>query len=222
MDAVHHLYADKPQAYFAGARDAEVADLLAPSPSGPVGRALELGCGGGATLARLKARGLVGWGAGIEISDAAAARAAEVLDLVIAGNVETLADRDIPGDLDLVVCLDVLEHLVDPWSVLRRLAAKLRPGGAVIACIPNIRHVGTLLPLLLRGRFDYAESGTLDRGHLRFFTRASAVDLFAQAGLTVTRVDAPLLGKSALLNALSLGLARDLCAYRYLIRAEKA
>jgi len=67
MDAVHHLYAGKPETYFAGARDAEVADLL----PAPVSRALELGCGGGATLARLKARGLVGWGAGIEISDAA-------------------------------------------------------------------------------------------------------------------------------------------------------
>ena len=216
MDAVRDLYSDKPIGYFANARDAEVVPLL----PGAVERALELGCGEGATLARLKERGLVRWAAGIEIAPAAAEQARAHLDQVVTGNVESLPDRDLPGDLDLVLCLDVLEHLIDPWAVVRRLKAKLRPGGAVIACIPNIRHLGTLGPLLLNGRFDYASSGTLDRGHLRFFTRASVRALFEEAGFAVTRIDAPVLGKSALLDTITLGFARDLCAYRFLIRAE--
>jgi hypothetical protein len=37
----------------------------------------------------------------------------------------------------------------------------------------------------------------------------------------VNRIDAPVAGKSALLNALTLGLARDLCTYQFRIRAEK-
>jgi len=216
MDAVRDLYSGKSAEYFTGTRDAEVAPLLA----GPADRALELGCGEGATLAALKRRGLVGWAAGIEIAAAAAAVARTRLDRVVAGNVESLPDAELPRDLDLILCLDVLEHLVDPWTVLRRLAATLRPGGAVIACIPNIRHLGTLAPLLFAGRFDYGESGTLDRGHLRFFTRGSARALFEQAGLAVARIEAPVAGRSALLDALTLGLARDLCAYRFLIRAE--
>lgn len=216
MDALRELYSDKPPGYFANARDIEVGPLL----SGAVDRALELGCGEGATLARMKERRLVRWAAGVEIAPDAAERARTHLDHVITGNIESVPDRELPDELDLVLCLDVLEHLIDPWSVVRRLAARLRPGGAIIACIPNIRHLGTLGPLLLNGRFDYASSGTLDRGHLRFFTRASARALFEQAGLAVTRIEAPVIGKSALLDMLTLGFARDLCAYRFLIRAE--
>jgi 2-polyprenyl-3-methyl-5-hydroxy-6-metoxy-1,4-benzoquinol methylase len=217
MDPLQTLYAAKPAVYFANARDAEVVPLLTQAAE----RALELGCGEGATLVRLKERGLVRWAAGIEIEPGAADRARVHLDQVTAGNIESLEDSAIPSDLDLVLCLDVLEHLVDPWLVVKRLAARLRPGGAIIACIPNLRHVGTLLPLALKGRFDYAEAGTLDRGHLRFFTRSSVTDLFQQAGLAIARIDAPVAGKSALLNLLTLGMARDVCAYRYFIRAEK-
>jgi SAM-dependent methyltransferase len=217
MDTVRHFYDTKPPAYFANARDIEIAPML----EKPCERALELGCGDGATLARLKQQGRIGWAAGIEINTAAAASARSLLDVVLAGNIESLPDAALPNDLDLVLCLDVLEHLVDPWSTLKRLAARLRPGGLAIASIPNIRHVGTLAPLLLNGRFDYAQDGALDRGHLRFFTRRSAQALFEDAGLRVNRIDAPVAGKSALLNALTLGFARDLCAYQFLIRAEK-
>lgn len=217
MDPLRDLYSAKPAGYFANARDAEVVPLL----NLPADRALELGCGDGATLGRLQERGIVRWAAGIEIDADAADRARARLDQVLVGNVEAMPDEALPVDLDLILCLDVLEHLVDPWAVVRRLAKCLRtPGGVLIACIPNIRHIGTLLPLLLDGRFDYAEAGTLDRGHLRFFTRATIQDLFQQAGLRVTRIDAPVMGKSALLDKLTLGLARDLCAYRYFVRAE--
>jgi SAM-dependent methyltransferase len=217
MDPLRELYSAKPAGYFANARDADVVPLL----TQPAERALELGCGDGATLARLKQLGLVRWAGGIEIDANAAERAGTNLDQVIAGNIESLDDAALPADLDLVLCLDVLEHLVDPWRVVRRLAARLRPAGAIVACIPNLRHVATLLPLAFKGRFDYADAGTLDRGHLRFFTRSSVTDLFQQAGLAIARLDAPVAGRSALLDTLTFGLARDLCAYRFFIRAEK-
>ena len=174
MDTLRDLYSGKPEGYFANARDGEVIPLL----TRPADRALEIGCGEGATLAHMMQQGLVRWAAGIEIAPAAAEKAQARLDRVIVGNVENLADDDLPGDLDLILCLDVLEHLIDPWTAVRRLAAKLGPGGVLIACIPNIRHLGTLGPLLLKGRFDYADAGTLDLGHLRFFTRASIRALF--------------------------------------------
>jgi 2-polyprenyl-3-methyl-5-hydroxy-6-metoxy-1,4-benzoquinol methylase len=217
MDTIRPLYDSKPPAYFANARDAEVAPMLGK----PRERAFELGCGDGSTLFRLKQQGMVLWAAGIEINTAAASSARGRLDQVIAGNIESVPDAALPDDLDLILCLDVLEHLVDPWSTLKRLAARLRPGGIAIASIPNIRHVGTLAPLLLGGRFDYTQAGTLDRGHLRFFTRRSAQALFEEAGLRVDRIEAPVAGKSALLNALMLGFGRDLCAYQFRIRAEK-
>jgi 2-polyprenyl-3-methyl-5-hydroxy-6-metoxy-1,4-benzoquinol methylase len=52
---------------------------------------------------------------------------------------------------DLVVFLDVLEHLVHPWSALRHASSLLRPRGVVVASIPNVRHVSVTFPLLTRG-----------------------------------------------------------------------
>lgn len=84
-----------------------------------------------------------------------------------------------PGDMpsalpfDCVVFNDVLEHMVDPWDVLRHTHSMLTPTASVIASIPNIRHVSVLAPLAIKGRWDYRDTGILDRTHLRFFTRAS-------------------------------------------------
>ena len=57
------------------------------------------------------------------------------------GNVENwrFEDEIAPASLDLILCLDVLEHLVDPWSVVRRLSPLLAPGGRLIVSVPNIR-----------------------------------------------------------------------------------
>jgi 2-polyprenyl-3-methyl-5-hydroxy-6-metoxy-1,4-benzoquinol methylase len=82
----------------------------------------------------------------------------------------------------------VLEHLADPWSVLRRFGERLAPGGTVVASIPNIAH-HTVLRDLLRGRFDYQDAGILDRTHLRFFTRRSVLRLFEDANLEVIHFD---------------------------------
>ena len=70
---------------------------------------------------------------------------------------------------DLIMCLDVLEHLVDPWKTLSRLADHLKPGGTVIASIPNVRHARNLLSLLFMGKWEYKEQRLLDKTHLRVF-----------------------------------------------------
>ena len=61
---------------------------------------------------------------------------------------------------------------------------RLEPGGRVLALVPNIQ-VWYILGGLLRGRWDYADQGTLDRTHLRFFTKATMIELFEGAGLDV-------------------------------------
>lgn len=90
-----------------------------------------------------------------------------------------------PITFDTIVFNDVLEHLVDPWQVLRDTVDRLSPDGLVLASIPNIRHYSVLRPLLVQGQFTYREMGILDRTHLRFFTLASACDLFTQAGYEI-------------------------------------
>jgi SAM-dependent methyltransferase len=74
------------------------------------------------------------------------------------------------GKFDLVLCLDVLEHLVDPWAMVDRLVRQqLVPGGTIIVSVPNIRHFKVLLPLVFQGRWDYTDAGHLDRTHFALF-----------------------------------------------------
>jgi SAM-dependent methyltransferase len=87
----------------------------------------------------------------------------------------------------VVVFADVLEHLVDPWRVLREAAGLLTEGGCVVASIPNVQNWDVVWRLA-RGRWDYRERGILDVGHLRFFTLRSIRGLFEQGGLRLTRV----------------------------------
>lgn len=217
MPVIERQYAGKEPDYFSHAR----VDVFGLIPA-RVERVLELGCGEGATLARLKAEGRCSWAAGVELFPDAAKRAAERLDVVWTGDLEQMVLPVPDASLDLVLCLDVLEHLVDPWAVVRRLAALLRPGGALVASIPNVRHWRVWWPLLTRGRWTYTDSGLLDRTHLRFFTRSTAVALFEQAGLRVEAVTAhppAVLSRRWIADRLTLGLARDLLDTQLLIRA---
>ena len=71
---------------------------------------------------------------------------------------------------DLVLLMDVLEHMVDPESFLREVSQMVAPGGHILISLPNICHWSIRLTLLF-GRFEYTDRGILDRTHLQFFSR---------------------------------------------------
>ncbi|MFZ4518967.1 MAG: class I SAM-dependent methyltransferase [Microthrixaceae bacterium] len=125
---------------------------------------------------------------GVELDPAEAEVAAAVCRRVHVGDLGTVGPADLAGPYDALVFGDTLEHLVDPSATLRRLTGALRPGGVVVASIPNVAEAGNRLRLL-RGRWDYADRGILDRTHLRFFTHRTVQDLFTGAGLEVLAVD---------------------------------
>ena len=85
---------------------------------------------------------------------------------------------------DTILFADVLEHLPDPQVMLSQAASLLSDNGKILVSLPNAVH-WTVRAQVASGRFDYANRGILDRGHLRFFTRRSAERLFDQAGLQV-------------------------------------
>jgi 2-polyprenyl-3-methyl-5-hydroxy-6-metoxy-1,4-benzoquinol methylase len=188
-------------------------------------RVLEIGCGRGPTLAWLKRRYPGLWACGIEIDEEAADEAERRVDIVLREDI-AVCDPDIDkASFDAILCLDVLEHLADPWSVLGRLREYLRPDGVVIASVPNVRHHSVVGPLLLRGRWEYESWGILDKTHLRFFTRDSAIQLFVRQGFDVERVMATGLhkgSKARWINLLTLSVFRPFLEYQYLIRATPA
>jgi 2-polyprenyl-3-methyl-5-hydroxy-6-metoxy-1,4-benzoquinol methylase len=170
---------NRPSSYYVQARP-EVAALVPPQCR----RVLDVGCGEGHLGRLLKERGH--HVTGVELVPEAAAEARQWLDAVVTADVETGLSF-APNSFDAIVFADLLEHLIDPWRVLREAVTLLSPGGVVVASVPNVQNLD-VLRRLLRGRWDYRERGILDRGHLRFFTLRTIRELFVQAGLTVTHV----------------------------------
>ncbi len=145
---------------------------------------LDVGCGDGALGTEYKRRNPAARYLGIESDPALARIAAARLDEVAVVDVEA---EPLPfGDeaIDCIVYNDVLEHLRDPWRVLRHQARALREQGSVVLCIPNVEH-WSFAERLLRGTWDYSEHGLTDRGHLRWFTEETTRRALLEAGLLV-------------------------------------
>ena len=152
----------------------------------PGSRVLDLGAADGSVARALKKRGCTVWG--IEQDERAAEAASQVCDRVIVADLEAKEAFEALGSetFDVVLALDVLEHLRDPAPVLKRAASHLTPKGIAVVSIPNVTH-GALRLSLLEGRFNYTEQGLLDRTHLRFFDRHAAERLISDAGLTISQ-----------------------------------
>ena len=151
-----------------------------------VRQVVDVGCGAGA-LGRSLKRARPGIQVrGVEIVPDQAARARRVLDDCHVGAAEDPLPTTWPRP-DCVIFADVLEHLVDPWSVLAAWRARIKPGGALVISLPNVLH-NSVTRGAVDGRWDYQEAGVLDRTHLRFFTKSSAIEMIEGAGFKVHQV----------------------------------
>ncbi|MBL7997357.1 MAG: class I SAM-dependent methyltransferase [Candidatus Kapabacteria bacterium] len=172
-------YNSKDRGYYQNIRP-EIIKLI---PSGTQ-RLLDVGCGEGALAHYAKQELGIAYAAGIEYNEESAAIAGSRLDSVLSGNIEAMELPYEPDFFDCIICADVLEHLIDPWTVLQKLVHCLRPGGAVIVSIPNVAQ-WEVVKKIMRDEFAYEDHGILDRTHLRFFTRSGIVHLLESAGLQI-------------------------------------
>jgi 2-polyprenyl-3-methyl-5-hydroxy-6-metoxy-1,4-benzoquinol methylase len=139
---------------------------------------LEVGCGRGVTGRLLQER-LGCRVTGVELNPVVAREAARHLHRVLQGDVQTL---DLEGRYDVVIALELVEHLVDSESFLARVRELLAPGGRAIFSIPNVGH-WSIVEDLLAGRWDYLPIGLLCYTHYRFFTRRSLADWLRRSGI---------------------------------------
>ena len=144
-------------------------DVLSRVPENP-SRVLDVGCGNGMVGSSVKYKYPNCEVIGIEYSKEAASVASSKLDKVWRINLNELSSDDIKGKFDVIICADVIEHLLDPQACLQILHSKLTKNGIIILSIPNVAHWSVVLPLLLKDRFTYTDQGLLDKTHLHLFT----------------------------------------------------
>ena len=192
-------------------------------------RILDVGCSIGTVGEQIKKRNNDAKVTGIELNETMAEIAKGKLDQVIIGNIEEidLASYFHKGEFDCMIFGDILEHLIDPWSLMERIIGYLSIDGLVISSIPNIRHYETIFNLLFRGYWPYRERGIHDKSHLRFFTFKNIEELFTNNGLMVHEIERKyrIIEKPHALNKFSKYFAffpiKNLITFQYLIVARK-
>ena len=157
-------------------------------------KVLDIGCGGG-----ILAESIAQSGAdttGIDLSEKAL-KVAELHALEVGASLtyraisaEALADEQ-PEQYDVVTCMEMLEHVPDPASVVRACAKLCKPGGALFFSTLNrnpksylfaIIGAEYILKLLPKGTHEYAKF--IKPSELLAFTRHAGLEMLGMKGLS--------------------------------------
>lgn len=105
----------------------------------------------------------------------------------------TVINRDIgeadwldykENSFDYIILADVLEHMTQPWTVLRNLKKYLKDDGYILASIPNIGNY-MCMTNMFKGFFAYGSKDIVNKGHLRFFMYQDILQLFTACGYEI-------------------------------------
>lgn len=182
---------------------------------------LDIGCGRGLTGKYFKEQFSSEFVAGIEVNKDAAIFAEENLDKVI--NIDLNKKTLDLGEekYDLIILGDILEHLIDPLELLKKVCQYLSENGQIIISTPNVRNWRLLFELIVKGEWKYRESGLLDSTHLRFFTKKSLQRLIEEAGFKVIKYSCRLRLPEKILNIFTLSIFRDFFASQHYLSVMK-
>ena len=141
-------------------------------------RVLDLGCAGGRLAATIRQNG--NYVAGVDLAPLAPG---VVLDEFYQHDLNTGLPKTISNRFDVILLLDVIEHLTHPEQFASRLRATYGawPETRIIVSTGNIAFIITRL-MLVFGQFNYGKRGILDLTHTRLFTFSSLRRLFDQHG----------------------------------------
>lgn len=161
------------------------SDILEMMP-GNLGRVVEVGCSSGSLAKAYISENPGCCYTGIEIDEEYAKVARQFCSEVMSGNIEHFDEGKFlelfPSDC--WVFGDVLEHLYDPWALLKRIRPQLAQNAQIIACVPNAQH-WSIQAKLNCGQLRYQDQGLLDRTHIRWFTRTTLVEMFMSSGYKI-------------------------------------
>jgi len=167
-------YNNKSNVYYRNARP-EMLQFLPKN----FDKILDIGCGEGLfahSIREKSNREIELWG--IEPMEKQGLEAKKKLDKVLIGKSEDVLNEIPDNYFDVIFFNDVLEHLVDPYNLLKLIKSKLSNDGFIVSSIPNVRYHNTFMDLVLNKNWDYKSFGVLDKTHLRFFTKKSIVKMY--------------------------------------------
>ncbi len=152
-----------------------------------ISKFLDVGCGSGVFGALIKQNyNAEVWGVEPVISEAS--QAIQLIDKVLYGFYESVMNELPDLYFDGISFNDSLEHMINPEVVLLNAKSKLSINGRVYASIPNFLFADNIKSIIINHDFKYADSGILDRSHLRFFTEKSIIRLFNELGYDIEKI----------------------------------
>jgi 2-polyprenyl-3-methyl-5-hydroxy-6-metoxy-1,4-benzoquinol methylase len=146
---------------------------------------LDVGCGAGDNARWLKSQNKIV--DGITLSQKEKLLAHEFMRDVFIHDLESGLPEVVKiRKYDVVVCSHVLEHICWPQALLKDIINVIGDDGRLIVALPNVMHYNTRKKLLF-GRFEYTESGVMDRTHFRWYTFDSAKRMLESNGFKVQK-----------------------------------
>jgi 2-polyprenyl-3-methyl-5-hydroxy-6-metoxy-1,4-benzoquinol methylase len=219
-------YIAKSQDYFTNIR----FDIISLIPSNPHQKILEIGAGTGNTLVHIKENNIAEEVMGVELMKIPGSNQENALiDKFQIANIENEDILAAEGYFDVILCADVLEHLIDPWSTVDRISKYLKKGGLLVISIPNLREWKTLFKVVFKGEFNYQTGGgIMDQTHLRFFCKRNISSMLTTENLEpiyskpnfMLKV-VPEGRKRRIINLLSFRLFENFLTVQYLFIAKK-
>ncbi len=220
-----HLYQNKDIYYYSTVRE----DLINLLPKNPSQKVLEVGAAKGDTLVAIKANKLASEVVGMDFCDMPETNQSNpLIDKFLISDIEKDDFSSLPKNyFDVIICGDVLEHLVDPWAAVQKLQILLKQGGIFIVSLPNIRHVSALYKIVVKGDFQYdPKGGLLDKTHMRFFCKKNAINLFQDNNLSPITyrpnfLNSPNWSKSKFLNLITFTLFEEFLTVQHIVVSKK-
>ncbi len=191
---------------------------------GPCGRLLDFGGGVGATSAALLDEGMADHAVLFDqVAKGARPQIAEAYAIDLNDTAMLAQQLAKTGPFDTILCLDILEHLYDPWAVMGVLHQAMTPGAQMIISLPNVNHYSLTMPLIFKDEWEYRDAGILDRTHIRWFTRKGAIRLAQSSGLVVAAQQTNISGRKwQWANRLTLRLFSRFFVLQYQMRMRRS
>jgi 2-polyprenyl-3-methyl-5-hydroxy-6-metoxy-1,4-benzoquinol methylase len=151
------------------------------------GRLLDLGCGNGVLTNKLCSLGLKCTGTDFSESGIAIARSCYPKVNFFQSSIENSLPHEHRNAFDVVIAVEVIEHLLLPRQLFARAKEALKPGGTLIVTTPYHGYFKNIA-LALLGKYDSHWHPLRDYGHVKFFSVSTLSQIYKEQGFVIEQI----------------------------------